>query len=100
MANPSRTNTFNYFSEYRQVIPIAGRVDQDWMYPEMQQENFFTNWDTRDQILNQGAILSGLTTASLDSTSGAVSINGGFIYFYGIAVGVNPATLNYGTTIA
>lgn len=100
MGTPTRTDTFDYNKDYRQIIQIAGRIDQDWAYNELQQEVRFAQYDINDQVFQEGAVLSGLTATSLNNTTGAAVLANGSVYLYGRQENVTGTTLNYGTTVA
>lgn len=99
MANPTRTDTFDYNKNYNQVVQIGGRIDQDWSYSQIQQEEYFRNYDLWDQLWNEGVVLSGLTASSLNNSTGVAILNTGTFYLYGRALNVTGATLNFGVPV-
>jgi len=100
MSQPSRYDTFDISKDYKRIVTIGGRQDEDWGPNLSQALQDNERQAVTDQIFAEKAILSGLTASSLNNSTGVAILNAGNIYLYGRAEPVTGATLNYGSSVA
>src|SRR6185437_1629869 len=100
MGTPLRSNVYDANKNYKDVIIIGGRQDEDFGTNLMQSMQDHERKNLMDQLLNQPAILSGFSNPTLNNSTGSAVIPSGVVYVNGRAEIVPGTTLNYGATVA